>query len=73
VRARPRLQAACLGVLLAPAAACGGDSPPGQTPAPGGPATPAPSGWTLVFADEFDVPGTPDPARWNHEIGYIAN
>jgi len=67
-------QAACLVLLLAPASACASDSPPGSTPAPGGrPATPTPSGWTLVFADEFDVPGAPDPARWNHEIGYIAN
>ncbi len=67
-----RLQAACLFLLLVPASACGGDSTPAPTPRPGA-ATPAPSGWALVFADEFDVPGPPDPARWNHEIGYIAN
>jgi beta-glucanase (GH16 family) len=73
VLARPRLHAARFLLLLAPAAACGSDSPPGSTPTPGGSATSAPSGWTLVFADEFDVPGAPDPARWNHEIGYIAN
>jgi beta-glucanase (GH16 family) len=73
VPARPRLQAACLVLLLAPASACGSDSPPGSSPSPGGSATPATSGWTLVFSDEFDVPGAPDPARWNHEIGYIAN
>ncbi|HSD29475.1 MAG TPA: glycoside hydrolase family 16 protein [Vicinamibacteria bacterium] len=65
---------ACLLLLLAPASACGGDSaPPGPTPTGGRPATPIPPGWTLVFDDEFDVPGPPDPARWNHEIGYIAN
>jgi beta-glucanase (GH16 family) len=73
VRARPRLQAACLVLLLAPAAGCGGDSTPSSTPAPAGSATPTPAGWTLVFADEFDVPGSPDPARWTHEIGSIAN
>jgi len=73
VRARSRLQAVCLFLVLAPASACGGDSPPGSTPTGGRPATPAPPGWTLVFADEFDVPGPPDPARWTHEIGYIAN
>ena len=53
------LQAACLVLLLAPAS--------------GGSTTPAPSGWKLVFADEFDVPGAPNPAWWNHETGYIAN
>jgi beta-glucanase (GH16 family) len=61
-------------LLLGPASACGGDSPPpGSTATGGRPATPVPPGWTLVFADEFDVPGTPDPGRWNHEIGYVAN
>jgi beta-glucanase (GH16 family) len=32
---------------------------------------PGPSGWELVWADEFDAPaGTPpDPAHWQHEIG----
>jgi len=73
VLARLRLQAACLFLLAAPASACGDGSTPDSSPSPGGSATPAPSGWTLVFADEFDVPGTPDPERWNHEIGYIAN
>jgi len=73
VRARPRLQAACLFLLLAPAGACGSDSTPASSANPGGSPGPAPSAWTLVFADEFDVPGAPDPARWNHEIGYIAN
>jgi len=72
VPARRPLQAACLFLLLAPASACGGGSSPAATPSPAGSATPTPA-WTLVFADEFDVPGTPDPARWNHEIGHIAN
>jgi beta-glucanase (GH16 family) len=26
-----------------------------------------------VWADEFDTPGVPDPARWTYDIGYIAN
>ncbi len=73
MRARPRLQAACLFVLLAPALACGSDSTPASTASPGGSPAPSPSAWTLVFDDEFDAPGPPDPARWNHEIGYIAN
>lgn len=29
--------------------------------------------WTLVFSDEFDRPGAPDPAKWNDELGYIRN
>jgi beta-glucanase (GH16 family) len=73
VPARPRLEAACLLLLLASATAGASGSPPASTPTPGGSGTPAPSAWTLVFSDEFDVPGAPDPARWNHEIGYIAN
>lgn len=28
-----------------------------------------PSGWTLVWADEFDRDGLPDPARWVHDTG----
>ena len=27
----------------------------------------------LVFADEFDKPGLPDPARWAYETGFIRN
>jgi beta-glucanase (GH16 family) len=73
LRAHPRLRAACFFFILAPASACGAGSPPASTPTAGRPATPVPPGWTLVFADEFDVPGTPDTARWKHEIGYIAN
>jgi beta-glucanase (GH16 family) len=70
---RPRLRAASVLLLLPAALACGGGGS-SAAPAPPSPtSTPAPSGWTLVFADEFDVPGAPDPARWNHEIGYIAN
>jgi beta-glucanase (GH16 family) len=72
VRALPRLHAACLVLVLAPAAACGGAEAPAPTPGAGASAAPSPS-WTLVFADEFDGAGTPDPARWTHEIGYIAN
>lgn len=31
--------------------------------------TPALQGWKLVWADEFDRDGTPDPVRWNYDIG----
>lgn len=30
-------------------------------------------GWQLVWADEFDVDGLPDPVRWNYEEGFIRN
>jgi beta-glucanase (GH16 family) len=68
----PRLAAARLLLLLAPASACASDSPAGATPPPGS-ATPAPAGWTLAFSDEFDAPGALDPAKWGYEIGYIRN
>lgn len=30
-------------------------------------------GWRLVWADEFDVDGLPDPSRWTYEEGLIRN
>jgi beta-glucanase (GH16 family) len=29
--------------------------------------------WKLVWSDEFDKPGLPDPAKWNYEHGFIRN
>lgn len=29
----------------------------------------APSGWQLVWSDEFDRAGAPDPAKWTHDVG----
>ena len=29
----------------------------------------APAGWRLVWADEFDHDGAPDPAKWNYDLG----
>ena len=29
--------------------------------------------WKLVWSDEFDKPGLPDPAKWNFEQGFIRN
>jgi beta-glucanase (GH16 family) len=29
--------------------------------------------WQLVWSDEFDKPGPPDPAKWSHEVGFIRN
>jgi beta-glucanase (GH16 family) len=70
---RSRLSAARVLLLLAPATACASDVPAGSTPPPGGSATPAPTGWTLVFSDEFGTAGVLDPAKWGYEIGYIRN
>jgi beta-glucanase (GH16 family) len=30
-------------------------------------------GWTLVWSDEFDVDGPPNPADWNFEHGFVRN
>jgi beta-glucanase (GH16 family) len=65
--------AAALFVLLLSTAACGGGGSAATPAAPSPTPTPGPAGWTLVFSDEFDAAGALDPARWNHEIGYIAN
>jgi beta-glucanase (GH16 family) len=29
--------------------------------------------WELVWSDEFDYSGFPDPAKWNYEVGQIRN
>ena len=31
------------------------------------------TGWTLVFADEFNIDGRPDPNTWTHERGFVRN
>ncbi len=31
------------------------------------------SDWKLVWSDEFDKPGAPDPAKWDYEEGFIRN
>lgn len=33
----------------------------------------APAGWKLVWAEEFDKDGPPDPERWQHERGFERN
>lgn len=40
--------------------------------APQAPTNPTPgvsSGWQLVWADEFDADGAPDPAKWTYDVG----
>lgn len=29
--------------------------------------------WKLVWSDEFDKPGLPDPAKWDYETGFVRN
>jgi beta-glucanase (GH16 family) len=31
------------------------------------------SRWELVWSDEFDRDGLPDPAKWNYEDGFVRN
>ena len=33
----------------------------------------AASDWKLVWSDEFDKPGLPDPAKWDYEVGFVRN
>ena len=34
---------------------------------------PVPAGYKLVWSDEFDVDGVPDPKNWNYETGFARN
>ncbi|MFN2285624.1 MAG: glycoside hydrolase family 16 protein, partial [Anaerolineae bacterium] len=57
----------CLGLLLVGLTACVGAEPtPFSTTTPGGT-------WDLVWSDEFDYEGLPDPEKWGYEVGYIRN
>jgi beta-glucanase (GH16 family) len=60
--------------MCAFALTCSAQQPAGGAASPSQAGTPAaPARWTLVFSDEFDAPGTPDPAKWGYETGYIRN
>ncbi|MDQ2666359.1 MAG: glycoside hydrolase family 16 protein [Gemmatimonadota bacterium] len=37
------------------------------------PSSPAPAGYTLVWADEFASNGAPDPRNWTYERGFVRN
>jgi beta-glucanase (GH16 family) len=60
----PLLIAACLASIPIVVAAQ-------ATPTPV-PATP-PSGYTLVWADEFTIDGAPDAKKWTYENGFVRN
>jgi len=34
---------------------------------------PSSTGWKLVWADEFDKDGKPDPRNWSYETGFVRN
>ncbi|WP_165226876.1 glycoside hydrolase family 16 protein [Aquisphaera insulae] len=38
-----------------------------------GPTPAQAQGWKLVWSDEFDRAGAPDPAKWGHEHGFVRN
>ncbi len=66
----------CLYTLLLFSATGLQDCAKAQTRAAVPPAPPPvhPSSYTkLVWQDEFNVPGLPDPAKWNYDTGFIAN
>ena len=31
------------------------------------------AGWQLVWSDEFDSEGLPDPKKWTYEAGFVRN
>src|ERR1039458_8202945 len=37
------------------------------------PAIDSTNNWKLVWSDEFDTIGAPDPANWNYERGFVRN
>jgi len=55
--------------LLVPAVLLAGQTAPDPPPVP---ATP-PAGYALVWSDEFDAEGLPDPMKWTHEDGFVRN
>lgn len=60
-------------LTLAALLAGGASAAPKVDPATPKDALPAGGGWTLVFSDEFNRPGLPDPAKWRYEEGWVRN
>jgi beta-glucanase (GH16 family) len=65
--------AALAGALVAGCGGTGGTlaspAPPSPVPPPSSTTLTLPTGYRLVWSDEFDVPGLPDPARWVYDTG----
>jgi beta-glucanase (GH16 family) len=53
----------CIWLCAAAATGCGGSAPAEATPISGG----IPAGHRLVWSDEFDVDGLPDPTKWGYD------
>ena len=66
-------RAACVLCVLSVLAAALRGAEPVADPA-GKPAPPVERpGWKLVWSDEFDKDGLPDPAKWDYETGFVRN
>jgi beta-glucanase (GH16 family) len=50
-----------------------GDARPESSGADGDGGIPVPSGYKLVWSDEFDVDGAPNAKNWNYEKGFVRN
>ena len=48
-----------------------GDTNPNTNPGDAG--ISVPDGYKLVWSDEFNIDGTPDPKNWNYEKGFVRN
>jgi beta-glucanase (GH16 family) len=48
-------------------------STPAAAPASAPTTAPAGGQWKLVWADEFDYKGLPDPNKWGYEVGFVRN
>src|SRR5690242_14893919 len=53
-------------VVLVAALSCDDAAAP---TAPGQPPSPQPGGYRLVWSDEFDRDGAPDPSHWSYDVG----
>src|SRR5690606_1434013 len=63
------MRAATILALLLPIAACASGRPTESTVS----SDPVRDGWTLVWSDEFEDEGLPDPERWTYEEGFVRN
>lgn len=58
---------------VAGATSAGGTNAAGSGGCLDGPAVVVPAGYNLVWADEFNVDGSPDSSNWGYETGFVRN